>query len=51
MTGAILVWWVVDSSISVALHTPGNAVSNTGLLLLYLIPVLASGVLKRQDKV
>ncbi|MFN5271301.1 MAG: hypothetical protein ACK5DN_14230, partial [Hyphomonadaceae bacterium] len=48
MTGSILVWWVVDSSISVGLNTPGNAISNTGFLLLYLIPVLASGVLKRQ---
>jgi len=50
MTGAILVWWIVDSSISVALHTPGNAVSNTGFLLLYLIPVLASGVLKQPSR-
>jgi hypothetical protein len=50
MTGAILVWWGVDSSISVALNTPGNAVSNTGFLLLYLIPVLASGVLKQPNR-
>ncbi|MCA3692430.1 hypothetical protein [Aquidulcibacter sp.] len=50
MTGAILVWWVVDSSISVALNTPGNALSNTGFLLLYLIPVLASGVLKKPNQ-
>jgi hypothetical protein len=48
MTGAILVWWGVDSSISVALNTPGNAISNTGFLLLYLIPVFASGVLRKQ---
>lgn len=48
ITGAILVWWFVDSSISLALHTPGNAMSNTGFLLLYLIPVLGGGVLKRQ---
>ena len=49
MTGAILVWWGVDSSISVALNTPGNAISNTGFLVLYLIPVFASGVLKRAN--
>jgi len=48
MTGAILVWWGVDCSIYIALNTPGNAISNTGLLLLYLIPVFASGVLKKQ---
>ena len=50
MTGSILVWWVIDSSISVALNTPGNALSNTGCLLLYLIPVLASGVLTKSNR-
>ena len=50
MTGSILVWWVIDSSISVALNTPGNALSNTGFLLLYLIPVLASGVLTKSNR-
>lgn len=50
MTGAILVWWVIDSSISMALNTPGNALSNTGFLLLYLIPVLASGVLTKSNR-
>ena len=50
MTGSILVWWVIDSSISMALNTPGNALSNTGFLLLYLIPVLASGVLTKSNR-
>ena len=47
LTGAILLWWIVDSTISIALNTPINAVSNTGFLALYLVPVLASGVLTK----
>lgn len=46
LTGAMLVWYVADSTISVATGFPLNAVSNTVITALYLVPVLASGVLR-----
>lgn len=46
MTAALVIWFVIDSAISVASGAPGNAVSNTVILALYLAPVLASGVLQ-----
>ena len=47
LTAAILIWFVVDSAFSVATGFALNAVSNTGLLIAYLVPVLASGALTR----
>lgn len=46
LTSAVVVWYVIDSFISVAAGVPGNAVSNTVFLVTYLIPILASGVLR-----
>lgn len=45
-TAAVVIWYVIDSSISAATGFPLNAVSNTALLALFLIPIRASGVLK-----
>jgi hypothetical protein len=45
-TGALLAWFVIDSVLSVATGFWLNAVSNTGLFAGYLIPVLASGVMR-----
>ena len=42
--GAV-VWFVVDSSLSVATGFWLNAVSNTGLMIGYLVPLLASGAM------
>lgn len=47
VTASALVWFVIDSALSVATGFALNAVSNAGLLVGYFIPVLASGVLKR----
>lgn len=47
LTAAILIWFVIDSAFSVATGFALNAVSNTGLLIAYLVPVLASGALTR----
>lgn len=46
LTGAVLVWYVIDGAISLATGFALNAVSNTALLTLYLFPVLRSGVLR-----
>ena len=45
LTLAAFVWFVIDSNASIANGFPLNAVSNTGLLVLFLIPLLASRVL------
>lgn len=42
---ALACWFVVDSAISVATGFPLNALSNIGLALGFLGPILASGVL------
>lgn len=47
LTTAMLVWFAVDSTISVASGVPMNAVANAGFLVTYLIPVIASGVLRQ----
>ncbi len=47
ITVAAVVWFVIDSALSVATGFWLNAVSNTGLILGYLAPVIASGVLRR----
>ena len=46
LTNGMLAWWAIDSAMSVMLGFPINAVSNTLIVGLYLVPVLASGVLK-----
>lgn len=46
LTVAMLLWYVVDSAISVSTGFALNAVSNTALLIAFFIPVLASGALK-----
>jgi hypothetical protein len=48
LTVAAVVWFVVDSALSVATGFWHNAVSNTGLMVGYLVPVLASGALARR---
>lgn len=49
-TGAMVIWYVIDSTVSITAGAPGNAVSNTAFLVLFLIPVLASGVLGGQSR-
>lgn len=44
---ALMAWYVIDSAISVSTGFWLNAVSNTVLIVAFLIPVLASGVLRR----
>ncbi len=50
LTASVLVWYVIDSAISVLTGFPLNAVSNTLLTVGYLIPVLVTGV-QRVDAV
>jgi hypothetical protein len=44
-TMIIGVWYVTDSAASVLTGVPVNALSNTVIIVAYLIPVLASGVI------
>ncbi len=46
LTVAVLVWYVVDSLLSVVTGFPLNAVSNTVLLAGFLLPVLAARLLR-----
>lgn len=46
LTLSIVAWYAIDSAISIALAAPINALSNTGFLVTFLAPVLASGVLR-----
>ena len=46
LTTALLIWFVIDGAFSVATGFALNVVSNTVLLIAFLVPVLASGVLK-----
>lgn len=50
VTWAILAWYVIDSAISCFNGFPLNALSNTLLVIGFMVPILASGVL-RQDAV
>ena len=50
-TIGMVVWFVVDSALSVATGFWMNAVSNTGLAVGYLVPVLASGAMRGQARV
>jgi hypothetical protein len=49
MTVAMGVWFVIDSAISVLTGFPGNAVANTVFLVLWLIPMFATGSLGRRE--
>ena len=49
LTFALVVWYVIDSAISVATGFPLNAVSNTLLTAGYLVPVIGSGVLRAKS--
>jgi hypothetical protein len=44
---ASLVWYIIDSTISIATGFWMNAVSNTILMVLFFIPLAKSGVLRR----
>jgi hypothetical protein len=46
MLGVSLVWYVVDSGISIATGFWMNAVSNTIVMVLFLIPLFKSGAMK-----
>jgi hypothetical protein len=48
LTFALLIWYAIDSAISVATGMGFNAISNTLLVIAYLVPVLASGALKAE---
>jgi hypothetical protein len=50
LTGAMLVWYGVDSTVSIATGAPLNAASNTIFLAAFLIPVFGSGVLGQKAK-
>lgn len=47
LTAGSLLWYLIDSWISVANSVAFNAVSNTVVIVLYLIPALRSGVMTR----
>lgn len=44
---SILFWFVVDSSLSVATGFALNALMNVGFLIAFVLPIAASGTLKR----
>lgn len=46
LTIAVLIWYVIDSAISVATGFGLNAVSNTVFVIAFLIPIIASGALR-----
>lgn len=48
LTVAAVVWFVIDSTLSVATGFWLNAVSNTGLMIGYLVPIIATGVLGKR---
>lgn len=46
ITLSVVGWYAIDSALSVYLGAPMNALSNTGFLVTFLIPIIASGVLR-----
>ncbi|WP_421931097.1 hypothetical protein [Phenylobacterium sp.] len=46
ITASLLVWYVLDSSLSVATGFGLNAVSNTVIFAAFLVPILRGGVLR-----
>lgn len=49
LTVAVVAWFVIDGALSAAAGFAFNIAPNTALLIGYLLPVLAGGVLKRKD--
>lgn len=47
ITVGVCAWYVIDSAISVVTGFPLNAASNTLIVVMFLAPVLGSGVLKK----
>lgn len=50
LSRAVLIWFVVDSALSMATGFPLNALSNTGFLLLFLLPALKLGFFSRETE-
>lgn len=50
LTVAVLVWYVIDSAVSVATGFWLNAISNTVFLVAFMAPIWASGVLTAQGR-
>jgi hypothetical protein len=46
LTLSMLVWFVTDSAASIGTGFPLNAVSNSVLMVAFLVPILATGVLR-----
>jgi hypothetical protein len=46
LTAALVIWFVIDGALSASTGFALNNVPNTALAIAYLVPVLASGVLK-----
>ena len=51
LTAAVVIWFVVDSTVSVATGFALNAVSNAAFLVAYLVAMLGSGVLQEDGAV
>lgn len=50
ITAGLITWFVIDSTISVALGFPLNAAANTLFAATFLVPVERTGVLRTQDQ-
>lgn len=50
LTIAVVVWFVIDSALSIATGVPMNAVANTGFLLTFLVPIVGAGVLRYENR-
>ena len=48
LTASFVVWYLIDGFVSVSTGFWLNAVSNSVLLITYLVPVLASGALRKR---
>lgn len=48
ITVAVAVWFVIDGALSIATGFALNVVSNTALLIGYLLPVIATGALRNR---
>ena len=46
LTAALVIWFVIDGALSAATGFALNTLPNTALAIAYLVPLLASGVLK-----
>ena len=48
LTVALLLWYLLDSGLSIALGYAGNAVSNSLLMIGYLVPMMATAAWQRR---